>query len=61
MKVKDFQIDYSSGLYSCCEEHVMEHGEEKAFVGMTITCEYCGESMTLKMRNGKLMWVGNRG
>ena len=57
MKVKDFDIDWDSGVFTCCADHIM-NCEDNACEGMTITCEYCDKEMVLRKKNGVLMWTG---
>lgn len=56
-RVCDYSVDYSSGLFTCCEEHIMQD-ERDAFEGMTIECEHCNTEMILQNKNGVLVWVG---
>jgi DNA-directed RNA polymerase subunit RPC12/RpoP len=55
MKVSDFEIDFSSGAFSCCMDEVMNNNA-KAHEGMVIRCSHCGKRLVLSKSNGKLMW-----
>jgi len=56
MKVRDYEVDYSSGLITCCGDEVMNNSSE-AEEGMIIECEECGAKMVLKdCGNGTLKW-----
>jgi len=58
MKVSDFEIDFSSGLFTCCMSDVMERKDEDTYEGHIISCEECGEEMILrKDTNGVLWWT----
>lgn len=55
MKVCDYEVDYTSGCFTCCENEVMDNDDE-AHEGMTITCDDCGTELVLQGKDGKLMW-----
>jgi hypothetical protein len=60
MKVGDFVLDYTMGnVYSCCENHLLEHASEPTNEGHILECEYCGAKMKLcRGVDGKLCWRG---
>lgn len=59
MKVGDYEVDYNSGhIFSCCEDHIREHKNERTYDGHIISCEFCGAKMKLTSCNGTYMWVG---
>jgi hypothetical protein len=58
MRVCDYQLDFSTRVYTCCMDEI-ENNKQKAFAGMKITCDNCGVEMTLLDRNGTLMWCGD--
>lgn len=55
MKVSDFEIDFESGVFTCCLDHVM-NCDDKAREGMEIECDHCGKTLVLQKKNGQLMW-----
>ena len=56
MKVRDFDVDFSSpGLLTCCLDDVMNNSSE-AKEGMVIECQDCGAKMILQNRGGTLKW-----
>jgi hypothetical protein len=58
MKVSDFEIDFSSGLFTCCWEDVLQRKDENTYEGHIISCEECGEEMILrKNSDGVLKWT----
>lgn len=57
MKVSDFEIDWSSGVLTCCGDHIMNN-QSPCKEGDTITCDECGIEMVLTQVGNKLMWVG---
>lgn len=56
-KVCDFELDYSSGVFTCCADEIM-FSTDDAFEGMTLTCNQCGKEIVLRSKNGTFMWVG---
>ena len=56
-KVSEFDIDWNSGVFTCCADHVMTC-QDDAHEGMVITCDHCDKEMVLQKQNGQLMWVG---
>lgn len=48
MKVKDFDIDWGSGAFTCCMDHIL-NCDDNAEVGMRIICEHCGKELVLNV------------
>ena len=58
MKASEFEVLFSSGLFTCCLSHI-EECDTLVHEGSVITCDHCGLDMTLQKVNGKLMWVND--
>lgn len=56
-KVCDYEIDWSSGAFTCCMDHIMGC-QDKAHIGMVIECDHCGKELTLtRCPDGEIRWV----
>ena len=55
MKVSDFEVDFDSGVFNCCQDHVY-NCSDPCKENDLICCDECGISMRLEKVNGKLMW-----
>lgn len=55
MKVKDYEVDFNSGLMTCCWNEILENNDD-AYEGMILECEECGLEMKLEDIDGVLMW-----
>lgn len=61
MRVGDFEVEWTSGVFNCCNDHIIEHANDEASIGMIITCEYCDLEMVLKKTtDGSVKWCSNR-
>jgi len=58
-KVCDYEIDWDSGLFTCCADEIMNN-EGPALPGDQIECDSCGATMVLQEKNGVLMWRGQK-
>lgn len=55
MHASDFDVDFGSGLYNCCWDHIQSHkGTVKE--GTVITCDDCGEQMVLVKFKSSFIW-----
>lgn len=54
-RVCDYELDWNSGLFSCCMDEVMNNNDV-ATEGMELTCDSCGATMVLRRTGGALMW-----
>lgn len=55
-KVQDFDIDFDSGLYTCCANDIMNN-DSPARIGDVIVCEECGQEMCLQeCKDGTIKW-----
>lgn len=56
MNVSDYDIDWDSGLFTCCMDHI-QNNSARARLGDIIECEHCGKSMVLQQcADGVIRW-----
>lgn len=60
MKASEYEIDWSSGPFTCCWEHV-ENCTIKVKLGDKIECDECGTSMVLeRCKDNVIRWRAAR-
>lgn len=55
-RASDYQIDYSSGLFTCCQSHIDEY-TGPVYLGLALACDECDQEMILSAtKSGPWMW-----
>lgn len=58
MKASDFDVDWNSPIFNCCNDHISEC-DDNVVEGSKIECEHCGIQLILtRCQDGKLKWRG---